>query len=153
LRRFQRLSAAHVPFFIGNLENQTGRGGVGEQAALRIGNAYFSRFGAAGTGVMVDPPLIDPPLGGGTTGEFCFAGPPTALCFVGPPTELCARAGLEKALPHTQRKMTDITALHFIGDFLSGGWQPKFAALYINMRRKAPYRFFTRDVIGEWGTL
>jgi hypothetical protein len=36
---------------------------------------------------------LDPPLFAGTTGEFCFAAPPTATGFFGPPTAVCAEAG------------------------------------------------------------
>src|SRR5277367_3876241 len=115
IARIQPPAAAHIPFagpaFLGSFVGPT-------QAAL---SAHFTIEGEeaavdAGDGgvAVVDTEGgvtgVDPRLGVVTAGEpcfrgpprgYCFAGPPTAVCLVAPPTAVCAKAGLEKALPHT----------------------------------------------------
>src|ERR1700733_6161995 len=49
-----------------------------------------AHFGAVET-------ALAPPLFAGTTGEFCFAAPPTAVSFFGPPRAFCAEAGCDRA--------------------------------------------------------
>src|ERR1700722_19603398 len=49
-----------------------------------------AHFGAVET-------ALAPPLFAGTTGEFCFAAPPTAVGFFGPPRAFCAEAGCDRA--------------------------------------------------------
>jgi hypothetical protein len=57
----------------------------------------------------------DPPLFAGTTGEFCFAAPPTAVCFFGPPTAFWAEAGWENAnAPRTTSAITRTIVPFFI---------------------------------------
>ena len=55
--------------------------GTGAAGALRRGR---SRVGLS-------------PLFAGTTGEFCFAAPPTAVGFFGPPRAVCAEAECDRA--------------------------------------------------------
>ncbi len=74
---------------------------------------------------------MDPPLIGGTTGEFCFTGPPTAFCFVGPPTELCAKAGW--ALPNAPRIMTMTSAPFFMDASFHAALGPEVDVVYSNV--------------------
>ena len=62
-----------------------------------------------------DETALAPPLFAGTTGEFCFAAPPTAVGFFGPPRAVCAETGCDRAnAPRTTTSAARIIAPFFI---------------------------------------
>jgi hypothetical protein len=106
-------AAIHVPLGIDAAE-PAGRFSLGLFADASTFSAFDLQMRVVTTGELC---CTGPPI------ETCLVGPPRVPCFLGPPTALCAEAGLEKALPTRQSRMTDIAARLFMGASFQANWR------------------------------